>query len=44
MPHLQRFPWVLKPFLYQDQRELLDSLEAKVILPAEARVKEQMAK
>ena len=38
---LVRYPWVLEPFLYDDQKHLLDSLSDKVIDPAEAKAKEQ---
>ena len=40
--HLQRFPWVLAPVLYENQEVLLNELEPKVIAPAEARAKKQM--
>jgi hypothetical protein len=39
--HFKRFPWVLEPYLYQDQTDLLASLTEKVIGPAEAKAKEQ---
>jgi uncharacterized protein YjbI with pentapeptide repeats len=39
--HFRRFPWVLKPFLYKNRRELLAELVRKVIAPAEAKAKEQ---
>jgi hypothetical protein len=38
---LVRYPWVLEPFLYGDQKHLLDSLSSDVINPAEAKAKEQ---
>lgn len=34
------FPWFLKTLLYRDQKELLESLQVKVILPAEQKAKE----
>lgn len=39
----RRFPWVLEPFLYDDQAALLAALPARVIGPAEAKAKEQIA-
>jgi hypothetical protein len=39
--HFRRFPWVLKPFLYKNRRELLAERVRKVIAPAEAKAKEQ---
>lgn len=39
--HFKRFPWVLKPFLYESQDHLLQSLTGRVIGPAEAKTKEQ---
>jgi uncharacterized protein YjbI with pentapeptide repeats len=36
------YPWVLEPYLYDDQKHLLDSLSDKVIVPAEAKAKEQV--
>jgi len=38
--HIKRYPWVLPLALYASQEELLGSLEQRVILPAEAKVKE----
>jgi hypothetical protein len=38
--HIKRYPWVLPLALYASQEELLGSMEEKVILPAEAKVKE----
>ena len=38
--HFKRFPWVLELYRYKDRDDLLASLEAKVIAPAEAKVKE----
>ena len=37
---LVRYPWVLEPFLYEDQDHLLLSLPDKVIDPAEAKLRE----
>jgi uncharacterized protein YjbI with pentapeptide repeats len=42
--HFRRFPWVLEPFLYEDQEGLLTVLTEKVIGPAEKKVKEQMGR
>jgi uncharacterized protein YjbI with pentapeptide repeats len=42
--HFRRFPWVLEPFLYEDQDGLLAALGDKVIAPAESRAKEQIAR
>jgi hypothetical protein len=39
---LQRYPWVLAPVRYNDQKELLAELSEKVIMPAEAKVSEQL--
>ena len=39
--HFKRYPWVLEPFLYQDQDGLLAALNDNVIGPAEAKAKEQ---
>jgi uncharacterized protein YjbI with pentapeptide repeats len=39
--HFRRFPWVLEPFIYEDQEMLLASLMDRVIGPAEAKAKEQ---
>jgi uncharacterized protein YjbI with pentapeptide repeats len=39
--HFKRFPWVLEPYLYEDQDGLLASITDKVIGPAEAKAKEQ---
>lgn len=38
---LRRFPWVLPVYRYPNVAELLESVEAKVIAPAEAKVSEQ---
>ena len=40
--HFRRFPWVLEPYLYEDQGKLLAMLNEKVIAPAEAKAKEQI--
>jgi hypothetical protein len=37
---VMRYHWVLPPYEYQDQEDLLASLEAKVIAPAERKAKE----
>jgi hypothetical protein len=39
--HFKRFPWVLQPFLYDDQQGLMAALDERVIGPAEAKAKEQ---
>lgn len=39
--HFKRFPWVLEPFVYEDQDALLAALADKLVGPAEARVKHQ---
>ena len=39
--HFRRFPWVLEPFLYEDQDRLLAAVTEKVIGPAEKKAKEQ---
>jgi pentapeptide repeat protein len=39
--HFRRYPWVLEPVLYDDQQKLLVELEGKVIVPAEAKAKQQ---
>jgi len=38
--HFRRYPWVLEPYLYEDQDRLLAVLNEKVIGPAEAKAKE----
>jgi hypothetical protein len=35
------FPWVLQPYLYEDQDRLLAAITNRVIGPAEAKAKEQ---
>jgi hypothetical protein len=42
--HFKRFPWVLEPFPYADQDQLLASLDSHVVGPAEKRAKEQAGK
>ena len=42
--HFRRYPWVLEPVLYEDQEKLLAAIGAKVISPAEEKVKEQAQK
>ena len=39
--HFRRFPWVLEPFLYGDQDQLIASLDSHVVGPAEKKAKEQ---
>ena len=39
--HFKRFPWVLEPYLYDDQDGLLAALKDRVIGPAEKKAKEQ---
>jgi hypothetical protein len=39
--HVPRFPWVLEPYLYEDQNSLLNVLHDKVITPAEDIAKKQ---
>jgi hypothetical protein len=39
--HIRRYPWVLPLVLYENQETLLKELELKVIVPAEAKAKEQ---
>jgi Pentapeptide repeats (8 copies) len=40
--HFRRYPWVLEPILYKDEKELLADIAEKVIAPAEKKVKEQI--
>ena len=42
--HFRRFPWVLEPFLYEDQERLLASITTRVIGPVETKAKEQTGK
>jgi hypothetical protein len=37
--HIMRFPWVLEPYRYRDQGELLDSID-QIIANAEAKLNE----
>jgi uncharacterized protein YjbI with pentapeptide repeats len=37
--HFRKFPWVLEPFLYEDETNLLAALKEKVIQPAETKAK-----
>jgi uncharacterized protein YjbI with pentapeptide repeats len=39
--HFKRFPWVLEPYLYENQDRLLAAINDRVIGPAEAKAKEQ---
>ena len=41
--HFKRFPWVLEPYLFDDQDCLLATINDTVIGPAEAKAKEQTA-
>lgn len=41
--HFKRYPWVLEPYLYEDQDGLLAAIEDKVIGPAEAKARKQCA-
>jgi uncharacterized protein YjbI with pentapeptide repeats len=38
--HFKRYPWVLAVYRYEDPQEVLNSLEAKIISPAEAKARE----
>ena len=38
--HFRRFPWVLKPYRYESQEQLIGNLADRVICPAEAKVLE----
>jgi uncharacterized protein YjbI with pentapeptide repeats len=38
--HFRRFPWVLKPYRYESQEQLIGNLADRVIGPAEAKVLE----
>jgi hypothetical protein len=38
--HFKRYPWVLEAYRYDDPDEVLSSLEAKIISPAEAKARE----
>jgi len=40
--HIQRYPWVLTPFQYETEEDLLAGLEAKVIVPAETATKQRI--
>lgn len=42
--HFRRYSWVLDPFFYDDETMLLAALNEKIIVPAEAKAKEQTAK
>jgi hypothetical protein len=35
-----KFPWVMKPFQYQDESSVIAALEGSVIAPAEAKTRE----
>jgi hypothetical protein len=38
--HIRRYNWVLEPYRYDDQAQLIASIEEKVIAPAEVKVRE----
>jgi uncharacterized protein YjbI with pentapeptide repeats len=38
--HIMKYPWVLEPYRYENQNELLASIEGKVITPAEEKANE----
>lgn len=40
--HIERYPWVLRTYQYENQEELLASIEEKIIVPAEEKVVELM--
>lgn len=42
--HFKRYPWVLEPFLYEDQDGLLAAIKEMVIGPAEKKAKEQIGR
>lgn len=42
--HFGRYPWVLEPYLYEDEDGLLAAVTDKVIGPAEAKAREQTGK
>lgn len=37
---IRRFPWVLEPYQYEDQAELIASIDEKIIVPAEKKAKD----
>jgi hypothetical protein len=39
--HFKRYPWVLEPYLYEDEDRLLAALNEKVIAPASRKAEEQ---
>jgi hypothetical protein len=41
--HFRRYPWVLEPFVYEDEEHLSRSLNQWVISPVEAKAKAQTA-
>jgi uncharacterized protein YjbI with pentapeptide repeats len=41
--HFRRYPWVLEPYLYEDQDHLLASLDSHVIRPAESKARERIS-
>jgi hypothetical protein len=38
--HVRRYPWVLEPYRYENQEQLLATIEENVIAPAEAKIEE----
>ena len=42
--HFRRYPWVLAPFLYENQSALLTAIGERVIGPAEAKARHQNAR
>jgi hypothetical protein len=42
--HIKRYDWVLPLVEYENQQTLMSELELKVIVPAEAKAKQQMPK
>jgi len=40
--HFRHYPWVLEPFLYEDQNRLLAALADRVIRPAEAKAQSRL--
>ena len=38
--HFRRYPWVLNPYRYESQEQLIGNLADRVICPAEAKVLE----
>jgi hypothetical protein len=38
--HIQRYPWVLPVFVYENEQILRTALEDKIIAPADAKARE----